>query len=141
MNVVISTVSAECKICAYVCECVCARFICLPYSVVLRVYCVCVCVYLFWRRLVQTTTSQIIRYDDIGNGVEHKLNVVGVGGARHVTVDLLRGGLVLRLELGLNVGGRLAVLLATGVLREADGQRALADLLLEQILLVQKQND
>lgn len=31
--------------------------------------------------------------------------------------------------------------LSTGVLREADGQRALGDLLLEQVLLVEEQDD
>jgi hypothetical protein len=36
---------------------------------------------------------------------------LSVGGASHVTVDLLRRGLVLCLELGLDVGSSLAILL------------------------------
>ena len=39
------------------------------------------------------------------------LNVLSVGGAGHVAVDLLGGGLVLRLELGLDERRGLAVLL------------------------------
>lgn len=41
-------------------------------------------------RLVQATSSQIIGYDNVSDGVEYKLDVVGVGGAGHVTVNLLR---------------------------------------------------
>ena len=61
--------------------------------------------------LVEPASSQIVGNDHVRHGVEDKLNVLSVGGAGHVTVDLLRGRLVLRLELSLDVGGRLSVLL------------------------------
>lgn len=61
--------------------------------------------------LVEAAAAQVVGDDDVGDGVEHELDVVGVGGAGHVAVDLLRRGFVLGLELSLNVGGRLAVLL------------------------------
>lgn len=64
-------------------------------------------------RLVEAAAAQVVGDDDVGDGVEHELYVVGVGGARHVAVDLLGGGLVLRLELRLDIGGRLAVFLRT----------------------------
>ena len=62
-------------------------------------------------RLVETTASEVVSNDDIGNGVEDKLDVLRVRGAGHVAVDLLRRRLVLGLELGLDVGRRLTVLL------------------------------
>lgn len=62
-------------------------------------------------RLVEAAAAQVVGDDDVGHGVEHELDVVGVGGARHVAVDLLRGGLVLGLELRLYVRRRLAVFL------------------------------
>ena len=43
------------------------------------------------RRLIQAAASQVIGDDHIRNGVEHKLNVVGVRSARLMAVDLLRG--------------------------------------------------
>ena len=64
-----------------------------------------------WWGLVESAAAQVVGDDDVGDGVEHELYVVGVGGARHVAVYLLRRRLVLRLELRLDVGGRLAVLL------------------------------
>ena len=64
-------------------------------------------------RLVKTTSSKVVGDDDVGDRVKDKLHVLGVGGAGHVTVDLLGGRLVLGLELGLDVGGSLAVLLRT----------------------------
>ena len=39
-------------------------------------------------RLVQTASSQVVGDDDVGDGVEHKLDVLGVRGAGHVTIDL-----------------------------------------------------
>lgn len=63
------------------------------------------------RCLVEAAAAQVVGYDDVGDGVEHELNVVGVGGARHVAVDLLGGGFVLRFKLRLDVGGRFAVFL------------------------------
>lgn len=64
-----------------------------------------------WVGLVEAAAAQVVGDDDVSDGVEHELDVVGVGGASHVAVYLLGGGLVLRLELSLDVGGRLAVLL------------------------------
>ena len=61
--------------------------------------------------LVQTAASEVVGDDDVGDGVEDELDVLRVGGAGHVAVDLLRRALVLRLELRLDVGRRLAVLL------------------------------
>lgn len=61
--------------------------------------------------LVEAAAAEVVGDDDVGDGVEHELYVVGVGGAGHVAVDLLGGGLVLGLELRLDVRGRLAVLL------------------------------
>ena len=61
--------------------------------------------------LVEAAASQVVCDDDVGDGVEHELDVGRVGGARHVAVDLLAGGLVFGLELSLDVGSRLAVLL------------------------------
>lgn len=64
------------------------------------------------RTLIEAASPQVVGYDDICHGIEHELNVVRVRGTRHVAIDLLRRGLVLRLELGLDVGGRLPVLLS-----------------------------
>lgn len=63
--------------------------------------------------LVEAATAQVVGDDNVGDGVEHELYVVGVGGAGHVAVDFLGRGFVLSLELGLDVRGRLAVLLRT----------------------------
>ena len=51
--------------------------------------------------LVKPTTPEVVGDDDICHGVEDKLDVLCVGGAGHVAVDLLRRRLVLRLKLGL----------------------------------------
>ena len=59
--------------------------------------------------LVESTAAQVVGDDDVSDGVEDELNVVSVGGARLVTVDLFVGRLVLGLELGLYVGGCLVV--------------------------------
>ena len=61
--------------------------------------------------LVETASSQIVCNDHVCHGVEDKLYVLSVSGAGHVTVDLLGGRLVLRLELSLDVGCGLSVLL------------------------------
>ena len=53
----------------------------------------------FW--LVKPATPEVVGNDHIGDGVEDELDVLGVGGAGHVAVDLLRRRLVLRLKLGL----------------------------------------
>ena len=61
------------------------------------------------RRLVESAAAQVVCDDDVSDGVKDELNVVSVSGARLVTVDLLVGALVLRLELRLDVSGRLLV--------------------------------
>lgn len=63
--------------------------------------------------LVETAAAQVVRNDHVGDGVEDELDVGGVGGARHVTVNLLVGRFVFRLELRLNVRRRLVVVLPT----------------------------
>lgn len=65
------------------------------------------------RRLVEAAAAQVVGDDHVGHGVEHELDVVGVGGARHVAVDLLGGGFVLGFELSLDVRCRFAVFLRT----------------------------
>ena len=49
--------------------------------------------------LVEATTSEVVSDDDVSDCIEDELYVLGVGGTRHVTVDLLRRRLVLRLKL------------------------------------------
>ena len=51
--------------------------------------------------LIQATASEVVGDDDVGDGVKDELNVLRVGGARHVTVDFFGRRLVLRLELSL----------------------------------------
>jgi hypothetical protein len=65
------------------------------------------------RDSIETAAAEVVSDDDVGDGVEHKLDVVGVSGTRLVTVNLLRCALVLRLKLRLDVGGRLLVHLLT----------------------------
>lgn len=57
--------------------------------------------------LVESTSPQVVGDDDIRDSVEHKLDVVGVGGTGDVSVDLLVGRLVLALVLSLDVRHRL----------------------------------
>ena len=68
--------------------------------------------------LVKSTASQIVGNNHVRHGVEDELNVLGICGAGHVTVDLLRGGLVLGLELSLDVGGGFTVLLSPCTISE-----------------------
>lgn len=60
---------------------------------------------------IKTTSSQVVGDDDVGDGVEDELDVGGVGGTCHVTVDLFGRRLILGFELSLNVGCCLTVLL------------------------------
>lgn len=62
-------------------------------------------------RLVQAAAAQVVSDDDVSDGVEYELDIVGVGSTCHVTVDLLGGGFVLGFELRLDVCGRFAVFL------------------------------
>lgn len=39
--------------------------------------------------LVQTAAAQVVRYDNVGDGVEHELDVVGVRCTCHVAIDFL----------------------------------------------------
>lgn len=55
------------------------------------------------RALVESASPQVVGNDDICDGVEDKLDVVGIGGTGDVRVDLLVGGLVLALVLSLDV--------------------------------------
>ena len=64
-------------------------------------------------RLVEAASPEVVGDDDVRHGVEHKLDVLCVGGAGHVAVDLLGRALVLGLKLGLDVGGGLSVLLCS----------------------------
>lgn len=57
--------------------------------------------------LVQATPAQVIRYDDVSDSIEDKLDVVGVCSTGHVGVDLFAGRLVLALVLTLDVGDSL----------------------------------
>jgi len=91
--------------------------------------------------LVEAAASQVVGDDDVRDGVEHELDVLRVGGAGHVAVDLLGRRLVLGLELGLDVGRRFAVLLRACILSEADCEGRSQDLLLEEILLVEEEDD
>lgn len=52
---------------------------------------------------VKTTEAQVVGDDDISDGVEDKLDIVGVGGAGDVRVHLLIEGLVLAFVLRLDV--------------------------------------
>lgn len=69
--------------------------------------------------LVEAASPQVVRNDDIRHGIEHKLNVICICGTRHVAINLLGRGLVLSLELCLDVGGRLPVLLSA--CQDSDG--------------------
>lgn len=55
------------------------------------------------RGSVEATAPKVFGDDDVRHGVKDKLDVVGVGGTGDVGVDLLVGGLVLALILGLDI--------------------------------------
>ena len=63
--------------------------------------------------LIKTAATQIVRDNHICDCVEHELNVICVGGAGHVAVNLFCSRFVLRLKLSLDVRSRLAVLLCS----------------------------
>lgn len=92
--------------------------------------------------LKQSAVLEVVLDDHVRDGVEHELDVAGVGGARQMGVDLLLVfPLVEVLELHPDVAGRFLVRVGTGILWEADDEWRSGDLLLEQVLLVQKQDD
>ena len=53
--------------------------------------------------LVKPATPEVVGDNHIRHRVENKLDVLCVGGAGHVAVNLLRRRLVLRLKLGLDI--------------------------------------
>ena len=60
---------------------------------------------------IQPALLQVDLDDDVGDGVKHKLHVLGVGGTGEVGVDLLGVLLLVQvLELGLDIAGRLIIL-------------------------------
>ena len=63
--------------------------------------------------LVESTAAQVVGDDDVSDGVEDELDVVGVGGARLVAVDFLVWRFILRLELRLDVSSCVLVRLRT----------------------------
>lgn len=62
---------------------------------------------------VQAAASQVVGDDDVGDGVEHHLDIPCVRGTGHVTVDLLIGRTVLALELCLDVSGCVIISVRT----------------------------
>ena len=63
------------------------------------------------KELVESTAPEIVGDDDVSDGVEHELDVVGVGSTGGVAVDVFGGALVLGLELRLDVvRGRVELL-------------------------------
>lgn len=61
--------------------------------------------------LVEAAAAQVVGDDNVSDRIKHELYVVGVGGARHVAVDLLGGGFVFCFELRLDVRGCFTVFL------------------------------
>lgn len=73
----------------------------------------------------EAAVLQVVLDDDVGDGVEDKLHILGVGGAGEVGVDLLGVlPLVQVLELTLDVGGRLLV--GVGACSRSSGQARLS---------------
>ena len=81
--------------------------------------------------LIESTSSQVVCYDDICDSIEDELNISSISGTSHVTVDFLRRRLVLGFKLSLNVSSSLSILLGSSIFRETNGQEGLFDLLLE----------
>jgi len=83
---------------------------------------------------------EYLSHEHVTDGVEHKPDVGGVGGAGEVSVNFLAVPLlVLSLELLPDVVGRLLEVVFALVLREADFEGALLDLFFEEIFFVQEQ--
>ena len=59
--------------------------------------------------LVEAAAAQVVGDDDVSDGVEDELDVVGVGGARLVAVDFLVWRFILRLKLRLDVSSCVLV--------------------------------
>jgi len=60
---------------------------------------------------VETAAPEVVGDDDVSDGVEDELDVGGVGGARHVAVDLFGRRFVLGFKLRLDVSCCLTVVL------------------------------
>lgn len=92
--------------------------------------------------LEETAVFQVVFDNDVGNGVEYKLDVVGICGASKMRVDLLRLlALVEIFELHLYVRRGLLIGVLACVVREADRKRRFGDFLLEEIFFVKEQDD
>lgn len=63
--------------------------------------------------LVQSTPPKVVGDYDIRHGIENKLDILSVCGASHVAVNLFCCALVLSLELSLDIGGCLPILLCS----------------------------
>lgn len=63
--------------------------------------------------LVESATSEVIGNNNVGNRIENKLNVAGVGGTSHVAVNLFIRGFVFGFELRLDVSRCFPVVLNT----------------------------
>ena len=63
--------------------------------------------------LVETTATEIVGDDDVRHSVENKLDILRIGGTRHVTVDFFGGRLVFGFKLSLDVSSSFAILLCT----------------------------
>jgi len=72
---------------------------------------------------IKTASSKVVGDDNVSNSVEDELDVGGVSGACHVTVDLFGRRFVLCFKLSLDVGRCFTILLRPCVFREADGER------------------
>lgn len=62
---------------------------------------------------VQATASQVVGNDDVGDCVEHHLDIPCVRGTGHMTIDLLIGRAVLALKLCLDVSSCVIVSVRT----------------------------
>lgn len=69
-----------------------------------------------WAGSIQATPSQVVGDDDVGDGIEHHLDVSCIRGAGQVTVDFLVWGAILALELCLDVS--CCVVVSIGSWRE-----------------------
>lgn len=96
---------------------------------------------LFFLCLKKAAIFQVVLDDHIRDGIKDELDVGRVRGACEMCVNLLLvPPLVQALKLHLDVGRRFLVRVGSRVLREADGERGFGNLLLKEVLLVQKQD-
>ena len=62
---------------------------------------------------VEAAPSQIVGYDDVCHGIEYELNVGGICGTSHVTVDFFGCWFVFGFKLCLNISCCFTILLQT----------------------------